>query len=391
MPRSRILYQTDALYVGPTGLNSVTGALQGGAAWGNISGSIASGQNLIAQLFRVQKCDNGWDKKLKILNQFGELGQVDLVPISPPDVSLSFSYVQANLVNENLMGFYVNKAGDTNVVSCLSGILSTQTNSKNYFIQTVAEGQDVDDNTPSEYDCVSFGNTFISSYTAQGRVLDFPTVDVSLVALNTQAQHLWAANTGNTAITPAIYPASGSNITGFGFLLPTGVTSWSNASLSNISGLSVLRPGDINLNLGLNAGDGFSLPQDMKIQSYSLSFNLGLEDLAQLGSKFFYAKLPKFPVEATLTVNALAGDFQTGSLVQIYNNNLSYNPTITLNAPGTNTPVVSYRLGNAKLESQKYGLSIGSNKTVDLSFRSTIGGPQDTVNGVFMSGICANI
>ena len=69
----------------------------------------------------------------------------------------------------------------------------------------------------------------------------------------------------------------------------------------------------------------------MKIQSYNISFNLALEDLAQLGSKFYYAKLPKFPVEATMSINALAGDFQTGSLVEIYNNNLSYNPSVTLN------------------------------------------------------------
>ena len=389
--RNRQLYAGDALYVGPTGNNLATGPLQLPATLGLISGSISSGQNLIAQLYRVQKCDNGWDKKLKIVNQFGELSQIDLAAIEPPDVQLSFSYIQSNLVNENLMGFNVNKAGDTTQVGCLSGILAGTVNSKNYFIKTVSEGSDVDDVNPTDYDVVSFGNTFIGSYTAQGRVLDFPTVDVSLVALNTQAQHLWQANTGNFAITPAITPSSGTAITGYGYLLPTGVTSFNNTALTNITGLSVLRPGDINLNMGLSAGDGFSSQSDLKVQSYSLSFNLNLEDLAQLGSKFFYAKLPKFPVEATLTVNALAGDFQTGSLVEIYNNNLDFNPSITINAPGTNTPVVFYQLKGAKLESQKYGLSIGSNKTVDYSFKTTIGGPSDLVHNVLMSGICANI
>lgn len=388
MPRQRQLYQTDVLYVGPTGLLPVTGALQAGAIYGSTGTQI--NQSFISQLFRVQKCDNGWDKKLKILNQFGELAQIDLVPIDPPDVTLSFSFVQANLVNENLMGLFVNKPGDPNQVSCLSGILATTTNAKNYFIKTVAEGSDGDDTNPADYDVISFGNTFIASYTAQGRVLDFPTVDISLVALNTQAQHVWQAGTG-FAITPAINPASGTNITGWAYILPTGVTSFANAGLTNITGLSVLRPGDIQFGLGLSAGDGFSSPTDMKIQSYNISFNLALENLAQLGSKFYYAKLPKFPVEATLSINALAGDFQTGSLVEIYNNNLSYNPTVTLNAPGTNNPVVSYQLKNAKLENQKYGLSIGSNKTVDISFKTTIGGPTDTINGVFMSGLSAGI
>ena len=389
MARNRQLYQTDLLYVGPTGVLSVTGQLQAGAVWGATGAPVLT-QSYISELYRVQKCDNGWDKKLKILNQFGELGQVDLVAIDPPDVSLSFSYVQSNLVNENVMGFTVNKAGDAGQVSCLSGILNATTAAKNYFIKSVAEGNDATDVNTPDYDVVSFGNTFIASYTAQGRVLDFPTVDVSLVALNTQAQHVYQAGTG-FATTPAINPASGTNVTGWNYILPTGVTSFLNTSLQNTTGLSVLRPGDINLNLGIGAGDGFSNPGDLKVQSYSLSFNLNLEDLAQLGSKFFYAKLPKFPVEATLSVNALAGDFQTGSLVEIYNNNLGYNPSITINAPGTQIPVVFYQLKNAKLESQKYGLSIGSNKTVDYSFKTTIGGPGDTQNGVFMSGICANI
>ncbi len=393
MPRNRILYQTDLLFIGPTGNLPVTGALNAGAVWGSTGASVI-GQSYLAELYRVQKCDNGWTKNLKLVNQFGELAAIDLVPVEPPGVSLDFSYIQANLVNENLMGFNVNKAGDANQVSCISGILNSTTASKNYFMKLVAEGNDAIDSNPPDYDCISFGNTFIASYSAQGRVLDFPTVDVSLVALNIQSQHLWqggAAGPTGYAYTPAINPQSGTAITGWNYLLPTGVTSFLNTSLTNVTGLSVLRPGDIFLNLGLGVGDGFSAPSDLKVQSYNLSFNLGLEDLAQLGSKFYYAKLPKFPVEATLTVNALAGDYQTGSLVEIYNNNATFNPSITINAPGTSTPVVFYQLKGAKLENQKYGLSIGSNKTVDYSFKTTIGGPSDQQNGVFMSGICANI
>ncbi len=311
-----------------------------------------------------------------------------MVSLAPPSADLSISYIQSNLVNESLMGFTVNKAGDSAQVSCVSGILNGTTNTKNYFIKSVAEGSDATDNNSPDYDVMSFGNVFVGSYSAQGRVLDFPTVDVSLVALNTQMQHIYQAGTG-ISFTPAIDATNGTAITGWNVLLPTGVTSYLNTSLTNTTGLSVLRPGDITLNMGLGAGDGFSLQSDLKVQSYNLSFNLGLEDLAQLGSKFYYAKLPKFPVEATLSVNALAGEFQTGSLLEIYNNNTSFNPSITITAPGTSIPVVFYQLKNAKLESQKYGLSIGSNKTVDYSFKTLIGGPTDTINGVFMSGICA--
>ena len=79
MPRQRQFYQTDLLYVGPTGLNSATGQLQAGAVYGSTGTQL--NQTYISELFRIQKCDNGWDKKLKILNEFGQLSQVDLVPI----------------------------------------------------------------------------------------------------------------------------------------------------------------------------------------------------------------------------------------------------------------------------------------------------------------------
>jgi hypothetical protein len=395
MPRLRTIYQTDLLYVGPTGQNPATGALQGGAQWGNISGSIASGTSYISELYRIQKVDDGFSRKLKVLSEFGQLGVVDLVPIEPPDVTLSISYVLANLANENLMGLNVNKAGDTVPVPCLSGILlgelPSSTATKNYFLKTTSEGSDAINTNPNDYDVISFGNAFIASYSSQGRVLDFPTVDVSLVALNMQAQHVWQQNTGGYAITPAVYPGSGTYITGWGYILPTGTTSFNSAGLANVSGLSVLRPGDMFLNLGLNPGDGFFAPQDIKIQSYNLSFNLQLEDLTQLGSKYYYAKLPRFPVEATLTIDALAGDIQSGTLVEITNNNLTFNPSITINQPGTSNPVVFYQLAGAKIDSENSSMSIGSNKTVNIQFRSTIGGPNDTVHNVFMSGICANI
>ncbi len=387
MPRLRQMYQTDLLYVGPTGAKPASGQLTDGSQWGNIFSS-TSGANFISELFRVQKIDNDWTKKLNPVEQFGQLGQIDRVQITPPQVSLSFSYLLANLVNENLLGLSVSNAGSPAPISCLSGILSSATDDKNYFIKTVAEGSDAISTNPTTYDVVSFGNGFLASYTSQGSIGNFPTVDVSVVALNSQAQNV-SQSLG--AMTPAVFPANGTNITGWGYILPTGVTSWNNVGLSNLSGISVLRPGDINLNLGIGVGDGYYSPSDLKIQSYNLSFNLSLEDLQQLGNKYAYAKVPKFPVEATLSVTALAGDLQTGSLVEIVNNNLSFNPSITINQPGTSVPVVYYQLRNAKLDSQNSSMNIGSNKTVTLSFMTTIGGPSDTINGVYMSGVTANI
>jgi hypothetical protein len=395
--RNRQLYQGDLLYVGPTGFTFATtgdlyagGVGAGGNSYGNISGQIASGQSLIAEMFRIQSINDGWTKKLKVLNEFGQLAQVDLIPIEPPEGTFSITYVLANMVNENLMGFTVNRPGDSTQVSCISGILSQASSNKNYFIKTVTEGQDAISYNPSEYDVIAFGQAFISSYRTQGRVLDFPTSDVSFTSVNAQCNHIFQANTGGWAFTPAVNPGNGAYITGWGYQLPTGTTSFNGNGITttNVSGLSVLRPGDINFSLGLGVGDGFSLSSDLKIQSYDISINFNIENLTQLGNKYYYAKLPRFPVEATMTVEALAGDFQTGILGEIWANNVSYNPLVTLNLPNTSIPVAAFQLKNAKIENQEYSLALNNNKTMRLTFRTVIGGPQDTTNGFFMSGIC---
>ena len=59
MARVRQIYQTDVLYVGPTGANSCTGAHFAGAVYGVASSAIsaASGANMVCELFRVQSCN----------------------------------------------------------------------------------------------------------------------------------------------------------------------------------------------------------------------------------------------------------------------------------------------------------------------------------------------
>ena len=301
MARTRVIYATDMLYVGPTGYNSATGNhFVTPTAWGTYTGN----GNRVAELYRVQRIDNNWAKNLTDVNQFGELASIDRIGLEPPTVGLTFSYLLSNFINEDLMGLHVAKAGDASQVSCLSGILASVTDQKNYFVKTVAEGQDAADYSSATYDVVSFGNGYIGSYTAQGAVGSFPTADITVAALNAQMQQVTHAA---GARIPAINQADGTAITGWGYQLPTGLTSYGNAGLTDNQGISVLRPGDITLNLGVNAGDGFAQESDIKIQNFNVSFNTNQEDLNKLGSKFAYAKVPRFPVSATLTASALLG------------------------------------------------------------------------------------
>ena len=46
----------------------------------------------------------------------------------------------------------------------------------------------------------------------------------------------------------------------------------------------------------------------------------------------------------------------------------------------------SFRMTNLKLDSESISSSVGPNKTVDLSFSLSVGGPDDNVNNIYLSG-----
>lgn len=387
MPTSRVrqIYQTNQVFVGPTGNLPCTGAHSSSGIYGNIL-SATSGVNFISELFRVQSINDNWAIKLTDVNQFGELAAIDRVSIEAPTVSFSTSYVLSNLINESLIGLNVNKAGDSVQVSCISGILTQVSDSKNYFIKMVDEGNDSSDYAPNSYDVRSLGNVFLSSYSCKGSVGNFPTVDLQFEALNAQMQTIQQSQGG---MIPAIIPTDGTNIPQ-GYILPTGVTSFNNLGINTTNqALSVLRPKDVIISLGLgNAGNGFALEQDLKFQSFDFGINFNRENLAKLGSRYDFAKLPKFPLSATLSVDCLQGTNATGSLVEIVNNNINFNPSVTIYHPTNPTQVIAqFLLKGAKLESQDFSQSIGSNATVKLQFSAQIGSAQATDVGCFMSGI----
>jgi hypothetical protein len=392
MPRTRQIYQTELLYVGPTGLNPATGLHHGDATLGTIDtqgwltqAGVNDDDNFVQPLYRVQRASWNATKNLTDVNQFGELAAIDRVPLEPPTVQLTFDYLLANLINEYRMGLTVQSNSDVEV-SFISGLLNNTTNPKNYFLRGAAEGQDAIENVSTNYNTIAIGNGFLSSYSVQGSVGSFPTVSVTIDALNINADQFGGTQSGN--IIPAVNQEDGTEFTNRWYALPTGTTSADGATLTSDVGLSALRPGDITLTFGtLETADTFLDPDDLKVQSFNLSFDLNQEDLNKLGSKYAFAKVPTFPVAATLQIEAIAGDYATGSLVNIIDENESYNPVISMTQPGSTEVIARFTLKNAKLDTQASDLSIGQNKTYSMTFNSQIGGPQEVTAGVFASGL----
>lgn len=377
MAQNRKIYNVLALYAGPA---IATGTCFSTGGYGNVAQQNVS-SNRIGEVHRVQSFSTSNDITRKAVNQYGELPYIDLINLDQPKINATFEYLVNDFSNEKLLGFTISSGS---LAGAISGILTKVSDDRNLFLTVNNEGYDVLDYPLSQTDVViGLGNAFISQYTHSAQVGDFPKTSVTFDCLNTR---VYSNSTGQPI--PAIFPSDGTSVSGNYFSLPVATqSSGGNTINANPLSQSVLRPGDIQFNLGTSEILADFTPADLAVQSYSLSFNLNRQDLLKLGSRFSYSKEINFPVEATLNVNLITRELISGNLVDVINNNTTYNPSISIYRPGTTTTQCWYQLAGAKLQSMKFNSSIGSNSTIDVTFQGQIGGPNSQSVNLFMSGI----
>ena len=90
-----------------------------------------------------------------------------------------------------------------------------------------------------------------------------------------------------------------------------------------------------------------------------------------------------------MDVNANVGDVTTGNLVDIICNNTSFDFDIVMGNPGCGTSAsraMLFQFKGAKLVTQSFSSTIGDNASMSASYEVQIGSPNDTKNGIFISG-----
>ena len=383
MSRNRVIYQSEALYVGPI----ETGCQVGGAkTWNQETISGLTPQ----QLYRVQDVAHSIDIARTDINEFGKLAALEREIIDTPTVSLDFTYLLADGKNERTLGLIVN--GSVNTVS---GIMANRRDEQNYYILTVPEGNDATqaaNYTASQNTCngvIGIGNGFVSAYSVTAAVGDLPSASVTVDANNI----LFA--TGSSGIqNPAVNSAG---------CKASGEVDIPHSSTGNMS-IVALRPGDVHMDFGatdIQMG-GAVLPgsatatgsrsSPINIQNFTLDMPIGRTPIQRLGDSYAFAREIDFPVNATLSVSAQLADIESGNLTDMICTNNKRTITVDMNTCSVGntcsagTQNLQFKLKNAELESQNFTSSIGANKTVDLTFVGQLGGPQDSDNGVFISG-----
>jgi len=365
MARNRIIYQSLALYAGQnnaqSGDHSASGSLQ--------------------QLTRVQSWDSDFSRNFTDITQYGQLAAIDRIEVEAPTVNMSTSWYPTDGFNEKSIGLSVCGTNQA-VTALLSGILKKETDEKNYFLLVASEGSDAIGYKGVQTGVFGVGNTFLTSYSLEGGVGEVPKASADFEALNFA---VYSDASVSNAI-PAINPTSGTKINGINFVLP------GSESNSDPDQITVLRPGDITLNLVPTSGPayvkGFSA-DDIKIQKFTLKSDLKRTPIQKLGSRFPFSREIDFPVTATLSIDAQMGDLADFNLSDLLCETGFYDMSISLkenSCSGDGAVAILAQLKGAKLKSENLSTAIGSNATVKLDYEVSIGGPEDLSKGVFLSG-----
>lgn len=388
MPRNRVIYQSEGLYASKE------------------ANSTGSGDH--SQLKRVQSANYSFNIARQDINQYGELARIDSIVLESPTVSLDFSYYLTDGENEKALGFYVSSptgtgAAGVTLFNALSQFPSGQLrdgSGQNFYILTTDEGDDLNSEATialmSGKSVIGIGNAYLTDYSVELAVGSIPTVSVSFEGSNMNAFNIdrltGAGYTGIGGANVGIVQESGTTLGNNAFFkLPQ---SKKTGNAPNTDFISALRPGDVTISFGSFTGSGLiSNINDLHVQSASMSLPLGRTPIERLNSKFAFVRAVDFPVVSTLTVNGVQSEAgPSGSLLQFVENNPKQDITITIKKPGALTTgnsdiAAQYFFKQAQLDSASVSSSIGSNKTVDFTFTTQIGGANDTANGIQMRAV----
>ena len=385
--RTRIISQSKAVYVAPTGVLSNTSANMGGSGV------------MPPQLHRVDTFSFDIDIAggRQDVREFGQLARIGTINLGDLNPSFSLGYYLGDGENEANMGFSTglfasaaNSIGSTD--QFIKGILDENPNKreKNLFVLTVKEGNDAFGSTNSFIegatgkftsaelagnDVVSFGNCNFESYSVNFAVGEIPRVDVEGTAENVTFD-----TTSSGLYNPSLNKNGGRADTGQ-YMLGTPSTGKMN--------VLVLRPEDVSLSFSKEefAFGGTDIG-DMHVQSASIEVPLSRTPIEALGSAKAVAKPLDFPINVTMSVSALLKNFSAGQIDKILTGNAGNEVTdITLKVKGeTGQHAHIYTFHDATIDSQGFSQGLDDNETIDLTFSTQIGGSNQTGQGFFYSG-----
>lgn len=329
----------------------------------------------IKELYGIQDFNVTYSNNVEAVQAFGQLAPISRESIDPPTAEFNFSYLLSNFDNEGHVGLVVDGSS-----GAFSKILNGQEDEKNYFMMVASEGSDAIGANPANTPAIGWGNGALGTYGFSATVGDYPKVSLNFLALNAKSY-----GDSTAELTPNIDLETGLENTTQTFTLPI-------ASGNGRFGRDpVLKPGDISVNLANATGLFYNVNQAC-ITSVSIDIDLGREPQECLGRKYARARDITYPIDVNFSFEFQAPDLITGSMMNFFCQTGAYSGIVSARRPAcvgsTGAGAISYDLRGLRWISQDESVGLGNDgTTVTVNMVGSIGGPNDTVNNLFLSGI----
>lgn len=409
MPTNRVIYNNQLLFTGP--------APASGYYFTDVNGVTAPyhGTNLIQPIQRLDQFSYQINTNQSKFSEIGNASTVYDINLTPPEVNLNFSYKLRDLRNEARLGFYV-KLGNPNLDqfdgnqvypsgNILSGFsfgenkyafnsnLTEQTNNtfkypfkyrdqRNLFLVINPDPTDVIGNNISGFPVLAFGNCYMTSYSVNLQVGDFPQASLNYVADN-----LIYYASGVSGVSPYLNPKSGTLNTGVKFTIPN----YNKNFEENKSPISVLLPGEVTIDIydasSSNKTKSNLIVQDAAIQSFNFTIPLDRESLKTLGYTYPVDRQINTPIIVDGAFSAIYKNIvYSGSPLEDIKSESEYDFVVKLNK--SNETIIRYDFKKVKLKNYTYETSIGSNASINYNFYCDMDmNDYPHPRGLFISGL----
>ena len=336
--RKRVIYQSEALFATKAGTTTQPSH--------NIQ--------------RVQSVNYSFTVPRTDVNQFGTLGQIERVITEVPTVNLDFSYHMNGIANEaKLLGDGSNGASN--------GFLrDINRSASDYYemdfkVGLTDEGIDYNSGNAPTKKGIVIPKGFLSSYSWTGAVGDVPnaTVNAESTQMKVDDATSFATTAAFTETKPVVLRPGNVmfNHTAAGSAAPT-------SPIASAADLPVL---------------GFDV---LHVQSFTVSIDIPRESISRLGDKFEFARVITFPMQATMSLEAIVSSQAASNLEEIVGTtggtapDPGYNIDIYCKKPTATaaTQGINLRFKNAKIEGHSISSSIGANKSVTLDYAVQVDG-----------------
>jgi len=385
MPRNRIIYNVEGLYVAP-----YSGEQKAGSDY------YLANNIILKRLEKIQNFNYSIQQPRLNAQGFGQKQNIFRGISGPPEVTFNFSYIPDGVTNENRLDFNVNHFSGSNApmfsgLCTNSGLLndrdfylvinkddndlfSENATLSNSLINPTDVTQIINSNSRN-YGLLHFQNSYLNEYSFNVSLGNLPVVNQSYVANN------------------IVFYTSGSGVKYTSLDLRSGINQVNNDTIiipkalnynqTAISGQNILLPGDATVSF-YTSNTGVLFHTDT-IQSldYSLSFNR--KSYRAINYKFPLLRKIEFPINGKLNTSFVVEEDLVGSFFDTLNRDDNYNVVVDFSNSRRGVNKTKLTFSGCKFTNINYDSSIGSNKTATLSFDFDLD-PDFGRRGLFVSG-----